>query len=177
MYIERIKKQKGKTFDELNKALEELPYAEWKEKKDEAMYWRKANQIHNWFVNNIQEGKDDCGNYILKRKDVEKLLNVCKKVKEEFDKSTQKVGKVPNGQTLNRETGRWEDITEDGNVFENLNYEKIRKLLPTTQGFFFGSTNIDQWYLMDIKNTIDGLEKVLKETNFRTHYLYYNSSW
>ena len=23
-------------------------------------YWRKANQIHNWFVENVQDGEDDC---------------------------------------------------------------------------------------------------------------------
>jgi hypothetical protein len=23
-------------------------------------YWRKANQIHNWFVTNVQDGKDNC---------------------------------------------------------------------------------------------------------------------
>lgn len=26
----------------------------------EAMYWRKANQIHSWFVENVQDGIDDC---------------------------------------------------------------------------------------------------------------------
>ena len=26
----------------------------------EVMYWRKANYIHNWFVENIQNGSDDC---------------------------------------------------------------------------------------------------------------------
>ena len=26
-------------------------------------YWRKANQIHNWMVNNVQDGNDDCGLY------------------------------------------------------------------------------------------------------------------
>ena len=24
-------------------------------------YWRKANAIHDWFVKNIQDGKDNCG--------------------------------------------------------------------------------------------------------------------
>ncbi len=24
------------------------------------MYWRKANHIHKWFVDNVQDGKDDC---------------------------------------------------------------------------------------------------------------------
>lgn len=26
----------------------------------EAMYWRKANAIHRWFVENVQSGEDDC---------------------------------------------------------------------------------------------------------------------
>lgn len=25
----------------------------------EVMYWRKSNQIHNWFVKNVQNGVDD----------------------------------------------------------------------------------------------------------------------
>ena len=24
-------------------------------------YWRKANQVHAWFVEQVQGGKDDCG--------------------------------------------------------------------------------------------------------------------
>ena len=23
-------------------------------------YWRKANAIHNWFIQNVQNGKDEC---------------------------------------------------------------------------------------------------------------------
>lgn len=40
----------------------------------EAMYWRKMNAIHNWFVENVQDGKDDCGNYFVQREQIEKLL-------------------------------------------------------------------------------------------------------
>ena len=29
------------------------------------MYWRKANAIHGWFVDNAQEGVDDCGHYTV----------------------------------------------------------------------------------------------------------------
>ena len=25
-----------------------------------AAYWRKANQIHGWFVKNVQDDEDDC---------------------------------------------------------------------------------------------------------------------
>ena len=26
-------------------------------------YWRKANHIHKWFVDNVQNGEDDCKEY------------------------------------------------------------------------------------------------------------------
>jgi len=45
-------------------------------------YWRKANHIHNWFVQNVQEGEDDCEEYYVSKEKVEGLLSVCKKVKE-----------------------------------------------------------------------------------------------
>jgi hypothetical protein len=48
---------------------------------EEAGYWRKANQIHHWFVENVQQGVDNCGDYYVDTDDLEKLLDVCEKVK------------------------------------------------------------------------------------------------
>jgi hypothetical protein len=43
-------------------------------------YWRKANQIHRWFVENVQEGNDDCGQYFVTREKLEELFETCKRV-------------------------------------------------------------------------------------------------
>jgi len=43
-------------------------------------YWRKANQIHKWFVDNIQEGTDDCGNYYVSRESLQALRTLCQQV-------------------------------------------------------------------------------------------------
>lgn len=43
-------------------------------------YWRKANQIHNWFVQNCQDGKDDCREYIVEREQLETLKSLCQTV-------------------------------------------------------------------------------------------------
>ena len=43
-------------------------------------YWRKANQIHAWFVTNVQEGIDSCGRYYVAREQLEKLRDTCLKV-------------------------------------------------------------------------------------------------
>lgn len=50
---------------------------------EEAGYWRKANQIHQWFVENVQRGTDDCGNYWVTRENLEELLGICKQIKED----------------------------------------------------------------------------------------------
>lgn len=40
----------------------------------EVMYWRKANQIHQWFVDNVQNSVDDCGSYPVDSCQLEELL-------------------------------------------------------------------------------------------------------
>jgi len=51
----------------------------------EAAYWRKANQIHKWFVDNVQEGKDDCGSYYVTPAQLEELRDLCKKALADQD--------------------------------------------------------------------------------------------
>lgn len=48
---------------------------------EEAGYWRKQNQIHRWFVENVQKGVDDCGDYYVSKSQLETLLKLCQKVK------------------------------------------------------------------------------------------------
>jgi hypothetical protein len=46
----------------------------------EAVYWRKANAIHQWFVNNVQEGTDDCVNYYVSREKLQELAALCEQI-------------------------------------------------------------------------------------------------
>ena len=46
----------------------------------EAGYWRKSNQIHNWFVQNVQSGKDECQETYVSREQLKELREVCQKV-------------------------------------------------------------------------------------------------
>lgn len=43
-------------------------------------YWRKANAIHGWFVQEVQEGEDDCKEYYVSREKLEELKNLCEQV-------------------------------------------------------------------------------------------------
>ena len=40
-------------------------------------YWRKANAIHGWFVENVQNGQDDCGRYRVGRETLLRLQEAC----------------------------------------------------------------------------------------------------
>lgn len=89
----------------------------------EIAYWRKANQIHNWFVLNVQDGKDDCEAYYVSREDLEALL-------EDVDKVLETVGTDQFEQTA-------EEIlpTEQGFFFGNYDYDEyyIEQLEHTKQ--------------------------------------------
>lgn len=54
----------------VQKAIEDCGVIDINYVQGEAMYWRKANAIHNWFVHSVQGGNDDCGIYDV---DKEKL--------------------------------------------------------------------------------------------------------
>jgi hypothetical protein len=45
-------------------------------------YWRKSNQVHQWFVENCQNGEDDCREYLVDRAQLIELRDLCEKVLE-----------------------------------------------------------------------------------------------
>lgn len=49
--------------------------------------WRKAHQIHQWFVENRQDGVDDCREAYVPRESLEELLELCKEVSADHDKA------------------------------------------------------------------------------------------
>lgn len=53
-----------------------------KEVSAEVMYWRKANQIHRWFVEQCQGGVDECQETDISRDQLQALLDRCKQVLE-----------------------------------------------------------------------------------------------
>lgn len=121
---------------------------------EHAGYWRKANAIHKWFVDNVQEGTDDCKTYDVEIEQLKKLLEICKTIKKEA-------------------------VLENG-IIKNADF--ISTLLPTQAGFFFGSTEYNEYYLEDIELTIEIIENQLKrekELNDKhiSTYLQYHSSW
>ena len=100
-------------------------------------YWRKASEIHNWFVQNVQDGADNCGKYDVSEEQLEELLKLAKEVLAD--------------------------------------HSKAKELLPTQQGFFFGSTDYDEYYFQSLEDTKKMLTQALKKKD--DGYFQYRSSW
>src|SRR5262245_50802839 len=48
--------------------------------EEELIRWRKANHIHAWFVDNVQNGNDDCNTYYVSTEHLRTLLDACSQV-------------------------------------------------------------------------------------------------
>lgn len=136
--------------------------------EEEVMYWRKSNAIHKWFVDNLASGVDECQPIDVSSNDLINLRDLCKEV---LDKVEVKKGVIQNGSSL--QDGEWVPNFEPGEMI--MNAEEIEKILPTSSGFFFGSTNYEQWYLEDIKQTYEKLNELLSEDP-KAYYIY-QASW
>lgn len=117
-------------------------------------YWRKANQIHGWLIRNCADNDPEETSFDVPRESLKTLLALCRKVQS---KAILVPGKVSCGYTY--ENGVRTPILEDGMTVTNA--ADIAALLPPTPGFFFGSYEIDQWYMEDISQTIAILEAAL----------------
>lgn len=53
-------------------------------------YWRKANQIHGWFVREVQGGEDDCKPYGVTDLQLQELLDTVTMVLDTRNKSVAK---------------------------------------------------------------------------------------
>ena len=120
-------------------------------------YWRKANAIHAWFVDNVQDGEDNCREYYVSRKDLENLYEACNETLKYLDSC---------------------DTTVDKGYTIYIVQEEFIEL-PTTTGFFFGSDEYNVYYRQQLEYTMDILGGIINESDdglYSGDY-YYQSSW
>lgn len=132
-------------------------------------YWRKANAIHKWFVENVQDGNDDCKDAYVSE---EKLQELSKTIDKVLKASKLIKGKIQNGTTY--KDGKLIPIMEDGKYIKDSTI--AQKLLPTKEGFFFGSTDYNEFYINDLKKTKIILKDAIKYIKNGAS-IYYSSNW
>lgn len=128
---------------------------------EQVAYWRKANAIHSWFVENVQDGQDDCREYQVTTEQLSELIDICKKTIA-YVTSLPKIEKKYLDWNKKEHTLIVYDVKDDDEVD-----------LPTQEGFFFGGTDYDDWYVNSLQDTIDQLQPLLDEGGD----FYYSSSW
>lgn len=107
---------------------------------EEVGYWRKANAIHRWFVDNTQGGEDRNGASWVDEDQLIELKELCQMVLAD--------------------------------------HSKAEDLLPTGSGFFFGSTDYDEYYYQSLESTIKIIDVALVGNNSSASVEYeYVSSW
>ena len=134
---------------------------------EEIGYWRKANAIHNFFIENCGEGIDKCQSIHVGSEQLVDLLDKCNEI-------------IKNSKLVNCEnckTMKDGAVTDAHDGVKYIEYPTIaRKLLPTQSGFFFGGTDYDEYYLNDIQETKKICEEALKAME-RGAEIYYQASW
>ena len=106
--------------------------------KSQLAYWRKANAIHQWFVQNVQGGEDECKPHYVSRAQLKTLRDICQKV------------------------------LDDPSLAEEY--------LSPADGFFFGSTEMDEYYFKDLRSTISQIDFALMAAPEDSSFIY-EASW
>lgn len=107
--------------------------------KADVGYWRKANAIHKWFVDNVQDGEDECREHYVSLEQLQELRTLCDTILK--------------------------------------NREQAAELLPAASGFFFGSTEYDEWYFKDLEDTINIVDAIFANPDKDDLEYSYRSSW
>lgn len=104
---------------------------------EEVMYWRKVNAVHAWFVENVQDGIDECQESRVTIEQLDELATICEKVIR----------------------------------------DKNPELLPASPGFFFGSTEYDEYYYQEIEETAKVLREEIRNNQEEYPQYFYQASW
>ena len=138
MYLMSANREEADGWENLTTAertavMDENPWSE-------VGYWRKANQIREWFVNNCDYPADgDCEEVEITKEDLEKLADTCRGVL--------------------------------------ANHDLAEKLLPCKKGFFFGSYDYDEWYFLQLEDTIGICEDTIHNTDWEKEKVIYTDWW
>ena len=132
-------------------------------------YWRKANHIHQWFVENVQGGEDECKPHSVSREQLKELREMCLRVLAlKTDEQEISYGEITSD-------GRLVEKKEMGRVLTKAATREATKILPTQSGFFFGNTEYGEWFLRDTEETVAHIDRVLRMPE--DWYFEYQSSW
>ena len=123
-----------------------------KTKREEIGYFRKVNFLQKYFEWHAE--RDINCEYVRVTKEMaQEILTACKDIIKYVSYPEKNSGEAP--------TWRQEAV------------DIAREKLPTQDGFFYGGTDYDAWYFLDVKAVHDFLENLIEETNWEKEVIEY----
>ena len=131
-------------YTDLEKYILEVDEDQWLYNAEEIGYWRKANQIREWIVNRFDcEGRFEDNGYTIL-------------APEEL-------------QVLRDACMTILEAKEEGMATPTF----CSKILPSSDGFFFGSTDYDEWYFEQLEDTVKIIDNALETTDWENEIVAY----
>lgn len=89
-------------------------------------YWRKANHIHRWFVENCQDGEDNCQKAWVTKDQLVALKNLCEEVLKDKSKAHELLPRQEGFFFGNTEYDEWyfDDIKNTVKIIDEALEEK-----------------------------------------------------
>ena len=117
------------------------------ERRDEELaYFRKVNFIQKFFEDKYEI--PDAESVPITKEDLQELADLCERVMDKFEEWDGA-----------KEALESDDYIEPPKHIQDYAAE----LLPTCDGFFFGSTDYDNWYFNDVKDTMNTIRELIQE--------------
>jgi hypothetical protein len=138
---------------------------------EEVAYWRKFNALHGWFVNNLADGVDNCQEVFVSEENFVGLYDTLLKVQKTLN----------NANVVETVHKDWNGDDHTVKTFDCENELNELDFAPT-EGFFFGSQDIDSYFKEAVDETVKVIEDILaeieenKKNGFSSDY-YYQASW
>lgn len=145
-------------------------------KEEDVAYFRKFNALHNWILQNvIEDGEDNVTYYEIPPEVLKHLLSDLQQVKDSIRllpyNETEQYKRLDD-RVKEQLFGNMQVNPEEYRLVDDI--ETCKEVLPTTPGFFFGSTVYDEWYAKDVEDAIEQLGGVsLQDDEILTYYAWY----
>ena len=138
------------------------------ERRDEELaYFRKVNFIQKFFEDKYEI--PDAESVPITKENLQELADLCERVMDKFEEWD----------------GAKEALDSDDYIEPPKHIQDYAaELLPTCDGFFFGSTDYDNWYFNDVKDTMNTIREVIQEVedtyeveDADNYQLFYRAWW
>lgn len=138
------------------------------ERRDEELaYFRKVNFIQKFFEDKYEI--PDAESVPITKEDLQELADLCERVMDKFEEWD----------------GAKEALDSDDYIEPPKHIQDYAaELLPTCDGFFFGSTDYDNWYFNDVKDTMNTIRELIQEVedtyeveDADNYQLFYRAWW